>query len=206
MNKTLAITISTLAIGVFGCTSPDSHSRFLEGDILFQDFPSPQSDAIKIATGSEYSHCGVLFYEDGEPMVYEAVQPVRVTPLNQWIGRDADSHFVALRLKDRDHLLSPERLAAMRSYGSQFMGRNYDPLFEWGDERLYCSELVWKIYANGASIELCRPRALREYSLDHPIVLEKLAERYGDDVPLDQYVVAPSDLFSSDRLSVVEQR
>jgi hypothetical protein len=55
-----------------------------DGDILFQDFPSSQSRAIKIATESEYSHCGIVFFEDDRPMVWEAVHPVKITPFKEW--------------------------------------------------------------------------------------------------------------------------
>ena len=32
--------------------------------------------------------------------------------------------------------------------------KDYDLYFEWSDDKIYCSELVWKIYKNGADIEL----------------------------------------------------
>ena len=38
--------------------------------------------------------------------------------------------------------------------GRQLEGKHYDFWFEWSDERIYCSELVWKIYRRGLGIEL----------------------------------------------------
>jgi hypothetical protein len=52
------------------------------GDIIFQTSLSTQSKAIQLATNSPYSHCGII-YKDGEKFyVFEAVQPVKKTPLN----------------------------------------------------------------------------------------------------------------------------
>ena len=36
----------------------------------------------------------------------------------------------------------------------RFLGRRYDARFGWGDDRIYCSELVVKAYERGAGISL----------------------------------------------------
>lgn len=77
-------------------------------------------------------------------------------------------------------------------------GRNYDARFQWDDENLYCSELVWKIYQN-AGIELCMPRLFKDYDLQRPEIRSLIKSRYGsfDRLPMDEKVVAPSDLAAS---------
>lgn len=173
------------------------------GDVLFQDHPSTQSMAIKLATHSEYTHCGILFEVDGKFVVYEATQPVVITPLEDWIAKGVDSHFVARRLPDSSKALTDESLAKMRSIGESHMGKDYDLVFNWSDEKLYCSELVWKLYNQGAGIDLSPLHKLSEYDLSHPAVKAKLAERYGDSIPMNEPVVAPSDLFKSDILQTI---
>ena len=39
------------------------------------------------ATGSPYTHCGIVFEKDGKLMVLEAVQPVGEIPLETFIAR-----------------------------------------------------------------------------------------------------------------------
>jgi len=51
-----------------------------EGDIVFQGNPGDVDDAIRAATDSPFTHCGVVIRIDDEWMVLEAVQPVRLTP------------------------------------------------------------------------------------------------------------------------------
>ncbi|MDR1394774.1 MAG: hypothetical protein LBK52_01200, partial [Deltaproteobacteria bacterium] len=40
-----------------------------EGDIIFQALNTPQSLALVLATGSEYTHCGLVFEEAGRLLV-----------------------------------------------------------------------------------------------------------------------------------------
>jgi hypothetical protein len=91
----------------------------------------------------------------------------------------------------------------MKRYGKQFLGKEYDAYFEWTDNRIYCSELVWKIYKNGAGIELSKLKQLKDFNLNDERVQKILKERYGNEVPLEEKVVAPSDLVDSDLLKTV---
>jgi hypothetical protein len=65
-----------------------------DGDLIFQTSRSSQSVAIQRATGSVYSHMGLVLFRDGQPYVYEAIATVRFTPLDRWIARGAGHHFV----------------------------------------------------------------------------------------------------------------
>ena len=69
-----------------------SQQELKDGDILFQSSTSSQSKAVEIATNSPYSHCGILFYENGQAYVYEAVQPVGKRKLEDWIASGVDGN------------------------------------------------------------------------------------------------------------------
>jgi uncharacterized protein YycO len=177
-----------------------------EGDILFQESPSSQSAAIQAATHSRYSHVGIVYIHDGKPYVYEAVGPVKETPLQAWIERGARRHFVAKRLRSADTLLTKGAIEKMKAVGGAFSGRPYDLTFEWSDDRIYCSELVWKIYNRAIGVDVGRLQKLREFDLDHPAVRGKVEERYGGKIPLDETVISPASMFDSTELeSVYEQ-
>jgi len=195
-------TIAAIAcFTALAAVKPPAHLQ--DGDIIFQTTQSSQSKAIQLATHSRYSHVGIFFFDKGRPMVLEAVQPVRVTPLKKFLSRSVGGHYVVKRLKNADAVLNRAVLGKMQSVGKSYVGRHYDWVFGWSDERIYCSELVWKIYQQGAGIELAPTKKLREFDLSHPAVKAKLKERYGTKVPLDEPVVAPSQLFESGVLEVV---
>ncbi len=174
-----------------------------DGDLIFQTSESKQCEAVRIATNSKFSHCGIIFFVNGGQFVLEAVQPVKITPLEEWITHGKEHKYVVKRLKNADKILNEEALEKMKTYGKQLLGKEYDAYFEWTDNRIYCSELIWKIYKNGAGIELSKPKQLKDFNLTDERVQKILKERYGNDIPLEEKVVAPSDLVDSDLLKTV---
>jgi uncharacterized protein YycO len=179
--------------------------EFQNGDIIFQTSKSSQSKAIQLATNSNYSHMGMIYETDGQYYVYEAVQPVKLTKLNDWIKRGENSHYVVKRLKDSERLLTKVNLKKMKDFGEKFKGKNYDIYFEWSDDKIYCSELVWKIYKETLDIEIGNLQELREFDLTNDIVRNKMKERYGDKIPMDEKVISPATMFESDRLITIRE-
>ena len=193
--------------GFAGCNNTDktlaSPDVFKEGDIIFQESQSAQSKAIQLATGSRYSHCGIIYKTGDDYFVYEAIQPVQTTPLDEWIARGKDGHYVVKRLKKADSILTSKALAKMKDFGRQLTGKNYDLYFEWSHDRIYCSELVWKIYRSGTGVELGQLQQLKDFDLTSPAVQQKLKERYGNNIPKDEKVISPAAIFDSELLYTV---
>jgi hypothetical protein len=187
-----------VVIGLVGCSPGGYEPR--NGDIVFQTSRSSQSAAIQFATKSQYSHMGIVYVRDGEPFVFEAVQPVQLTSLATWVERGERGHFVAKRLRDADSRLTSETLRKMRAVGEQYTGKDYDLYFEWSDDRIYCSELVWKVFERGAGIELGKLQTIADFDLTHPAVQGKLKERFGDRVPRDEIVISPAAIFDDTKL------
>lgn len=206
----IAKSILVLVIGMLAPLSRASGdptaSGVKDGDIIFHSSRSSQSLAIQRATGSRYSHMGIIFIVNGAPMVFEAVQTVRYTPLGKWTARGEGGHFVVKRLADGDRLLTPETLRRLREQAAKFKGKPYDLTFEWSDDRIYCSELVWKIYERALGIRIGSLQHLRDFRLDEPMVRKKMNERYGSKIPLNEPVIAPSAMFNAPNLlTVLEQ-
>jgi len=178
-------------------------NKVQDGDIIFQTSESPQCEAVRIATNSKFSHCGIIYEINGNLFVFEAVQPVKLTPLDDWITHGRDKNYVVKRLKNAGKVLTPSTLQKMKDYSQQFDGKEYDAFFEWTDTRIYCSELVWKIYKNAANIELSKLQQLKDFNLTDERVQKILKERYGNDIPLEEKVVSPSNLVDSDLLVTV---
>jgi hypothetical protein len=93
--------------------------------------------------------------------------------------------------------LTSATLKKMRNYADGLNNKDYDLYFEWSDDKIYCSELIWKIYKHGAGIELCPLQKLKDFNLKDSRVQAILAERYGTNIPLEENVVAPSNLEES---------
>jgi hypothetical protein len=172
-----------------------------EGDIVFSGSVRGQGEAIIAATASPYTHCGIVFKKDGRLMVLEAVQPVGVTTLEDFMSHGRPESFTARRMKTT---VVPAAYQKARAWAIAQIGRDYDARFRWDDRNLYCSEFVWKIYQH-AGVELCPPRRFRDYDLQRPAVRKIIEQRYGgiERLPMDEKVVAPSDLAASSLLAEV---
>lgn len=175
------------------------------GDLIFQTSLSGQSKAIQLATNSKYSHCGIIYSENGQYYVFEAVQPVKTTPLDKWIARGKDGHYIIKRLKNADQILTPETLQKMKQEGENFKGKNYDLTFEWSDDKIYCSELIWKIYKRATGLEIGKLEKLSDFDLTNEVVKQKMKERYGDKIPMDEIVISPKAVFDSELLTTVKE-
>jgi len=174
-----------------------------DGDIVFQYSGSQQCAAIAQATRSPYTHCGIVFIEDGKPMVWEAIGPVLKTPYAEWAKHGANDHVVIKRLKDVAPLTS-EHITSMKAEGEKEMGRPYDIWFNMDEERIYCSELVWKIYERGAGLRVGAIERFGDMDFSGAEARRVLKERFGSAFPADQEVITPASIFRSSLLYTVD--
>jgi uncharacterized protein YycO len=176
-----------------------------DGDMIFQANVGGQTEAIQLATHSKYSHCGLIFKDGNDFVVLEGVQPVSITPLDQWIASGLDGKCVIRRLKNADQVLTPAVVQKMKEVGAGFKGKDYDLTFEWSDDKIYCSELIWKVYHRATGIEIGKLQKLSEFDLTRHAVKEKLLERYGNNIPMNELVISPAAVFESELLMTVRE-
>jgi hypothetical protein len=174
---------------------------FEDGDVIFQESTSRQSDMVRTLTRSHWTHVGVVFNDATGPLVFEAVSPVRRTPLEQWIARGGDGKYVVKRLREAGTRLTPDAKARMRALGKTWLGRPYDLQFRWDDEALYCSELVHKLFQRGAGVTLGRVERASDMNLDDERVKRAMNQRFsaGAFDPAEP-VVTPDSIFHDDEL------
>lgn len=185
-------TILSLLLTIFLFSSCSSQS-FKDGDIIFHTSRSTQSKMIQTVTGSNLTHCGIIFFKSGKPYVYEAVNPVKLTPLNQWIARGVGGRYKVVRLK---YVLQDNHKEIMLNYAKRQLGKSYDIKFEWSDSKMYCSEIVWKIYRS-SGYTLSDPKSFSDYDLSSGIVKNEIKRRYGSSINMNEKIVSPVDLYNS---------
>ena len=166
-----------------------------EGDVVFQSLPPSQlSRLIEGATQSPFSHCGIVALDRGRWVVVEAIGPVVETPLEQWIRRGRGGRLWAYRLQAARRASIPGFVAAARA----FLGRPYDLRYRLDDERIYCSELVYKSFRAAAGEELgrCVPLSALDWQ-PHEATIRELE---GGPVPLERMIITPRDLAKAPQL------
>lgn len=166
------------------------------GDLIFIVNPSGQGKAIQLATKSKFTHVGIIFIENGKEVVYHAVEPVSKNTLSEFIALSADGTYEIKRLKDQS-LLSNKKIKNMRKEAISRLGVHYDMAFNWDDSELYCSEFVWKLYNHALNLSVGNLKPLKSFDLTHPAVKEKLEQRYGKNIPLEEKMISPGDMYNS---------
>ncbi|MBZ4416077.1 YiiX family permuted papain-like enzyme [Myxococcus sp. RHSTA-1-4] len=167
------------------------------GDIVLHTSRSRQSQFIQAATESPLSHVGMVEVTPQGAWVVEAVQPVQRVPFSKWKARGVKGHILVLRPKELNDTQRQQAVASAKAH----LGKPYDWRFGWGDEAMYCSELVHKAYARSAGVEygkMERLGSLKVAGLEKP-----MRERYGGKVPMDLELVTPASLAVDTRLEVV---
>ena len=199
----IGIAFITAIFSTQGCCD-NKYNKISEGDIIFQTDKSKQSKAIQLSTHSQYSHVGVIFKERCTYYVFEGTQPVKRTLLDTFITRGVGGHYVIKRIKNADLILTPTIIDKMKGLCQKFEGKNYDLTFEWSDDRIYCSELVWKVYKRATGIEIGTLQHLKDFDLTSNDVKKKMKERYGDSIPMDEIVISPAAIFNYKHLMTVD--
>jgi hypothetical protein len=145
------------------------------GDVVLQATTGGQAAAITLASGSVYTHMGLVeIGADGKPMVVEAIGPVRVVTLDKWIAKGAGGAVTIVRMKGLEEETARKALTRARHY----LGRPYDRYFYDDRSEIYCSELVYAAFKEGADISVGKVEKVRDLNIDNSVTQEVIRTRW----------------------------
>ena len=141
-------------------------------DMIFQTSQSSQSKVIMAATLSEITHVWMIIEEGWIKKVVEAVQPVKVSILKDFIGR---GEWLKTSLK-RVPWLEANQINIITKTATNFVGKDYDVLFWWDNKKIYCSELTYKSFVE-AWIKIWELEEIWDLDFSNPAVQKIFVER-----------------------------
>lgn len=196
--------VSLLWVSSYGWNAWSADAGYLNyepqgGDVVFQSLPhGPVVWAIEGVTRSSYSHCGIVAQRDGQWVVYEAYRGVSVTPLRSFLSRGRGGGFAVYRLRADHQEHIPETLACCEKY----LGRPYDIRYRLDDEKIYCSELIWKAYRDATHGQLLGD--LKKFGEMNWRPYETLIKQIeGGEVPVEREMITPVELSKARQLELV---
>jgi hypothetical protein len=127
---------------------------------------------------------------------------VKWTPLAEWVGRGAGQEVVLMRLADPSPL-ADGGADKLQAAATRYLGRHYDTLFQWTDDRIYCSELVYKAYQAALGLQIGAVQRMGSFDLASPAVRKLIEARTQGRIDEHEPVVAPSSLLTDPDLVVV---
>ena len=168
-----------------------------EGDLIFQSLPFGEvTTVIEGATDSPYSHVGLVVKKNGFWYVREAIGKVKDTHLLWWILRGRGDSFSVYRLKKEHQKNIPNWVKESQ----KFLGYPYDFHYELDDEKIYCSELIYKAYKRTTGGELGKLTTLSQLNWKpHKAFILSIENT----IPLDRKMITPKDLAEADELELV---
>ena len=145
------------------------------GDIVFQESGNSQSLAIALASGSLYTHTGLIeMSADGRVNVVEATGPVRTTSLDTWIEHGTGGRITIKRVKGLEADAARKALAAAHTHD----GKPYDHFFYKGRDAIYCSELVHLAFKDGAGLAIGAEQRVKDLNIDNAAVRSLIEARW----------------------------
>lgn len=173
-----------------------------QGDVVFQSLPNPWGldlvDTIEGATGSPYSHCGMVLWQDQEWHVIEAIGPVTIIPLSTWRERGRGKKIWAYRLQEP----SQKHIAAAITAMKRDLGKPYDARYRFDDQAIYCSELIYRGWKSATGTGLGKTVQLRELNWQ-PYRKVIVALEGTEEIPLTREIITPRDLAQATELKRV---
>jgi hypothetical protein len=205
--------------------------KLADGDIVFIESNSERARAIKKLTGSNLTHCGIVFHDkQSNWIVFEgAGRPTgEYSELGAWIERESGNGkknpIYVRRLTDKNGRLS-SKIDALRKRAKELHDTPYDFGFAWenkdssGKEYIYCSELVWKAFNDAIGVALDNPHPLGDYIAkahegSERQAVEKCFEEYlnnqkskdcrgGRVYDRGEKAISPAEVFASPELDAV---
>ncbi len=172
--QALTAVLAVLGIGLTLAPAEDL-PPLKTGDIVFQKTTTSASDAIMLASGTEYTHVGIVNIDkNGRPRVIEAVGPVQEVPLDAWIKKGVGARVTVKRIKGLDEAHAKEAIASARRY----LGRPYDHYFYETRDQIYCSELVYAAFQDGPGLTVGREEMVRDLNIDTAAAQKLIAQRW----------------------------
>jgi hypothetical protein len=148
-----------------------------DGDVLFRLGDAriffgyfPFSRFIARASGSQFSHTGIVAVEDGEPFVYDTTKSgVRRMPFRVWII-DNVGPMAVKRLRSEEQAAVPKVLEFCRRLYQQQAPFDYNLGLD--DSAFYCVEMTEKAFRS-AGLRLSEPIRLgdMERAHEHPLAI-----------------------------------
>jgi hypothetical protein len=161
-----------------------------DGDILFRLGDArivrgmfPLSRFIARATGSPFSHTGIVALEDGAPVVYDCTSAgVRRQPYEVWM-LDCVGAWGVKRLKPEHR----GRIAGVLSYCREKFEQQvpFDSSFRLDDTALYCLELTEKAFRS-QGLALSQPVRIGDWEHLTRYPLTTVAFLYGTELMLER--------------------
>lgn len=123
------------------------------GDIILLDMDCFSCELIENETGGPFSHSGIVLKLGSQVYVAQSLGSVHHIPLQAFLGYSNKVPHV-IRPK---HINFSKKRKLLENYKRKYLGMDFDHDYVWDDEKLYCSEFIYKLLKSVYAIEKFKP-------------------------------------------------
>lgn len=175
------------------------------GDVVFQYTNTRVAAVTESVTDSPVTHAGIVIKRGKNLMILEAGRKVKFTSVKNFIRKSKNGWFAVQRPVKK---LTPEQKAKLIKNSKKWLGKPYDIRFAWDSKKIYCTELVYKMYKEiGIEISDLETKGdilYRDsgYSWQLALYIKKV---YGDKSKINkkEKILTPVKLLFSDKMNIV---
>lgn len=215
--RRVLVVILLLTLYITYAVTRDPYSGMPElkdGDIIMQTAMTSQTNAILVATGSLYSHSGIVKKVEGGFKVVHAGPKVEELSLDKWVAQGKFKRFSVYR----HAAMTPEKANAILAAAEPLYGKAYDIMFLFGNDEYYCSELPYETF-KAQELALGKVEKIKELNVNnsfvkkiieqrweyHPVCVEKKATDFEScyDIIMNQELVTPVSLTRGEQMTQI---
>ncbi len=179
---------------------------YTEGDIIFIQSQTAQAKALTEATRSVWTHVGIIVKNKANAWaVAEAVGPLKVTPIADFIGRSKNKSYKILRFRHFDQKTMLKSLyITLPKYN-----KPYDIYFEFNQDKIYCSELTYLVFKDVTGFDLGRIQKMKEMQLNGPYVQALIKKRFTDTgrhFDPEELIITPVSQLLDENLTLIQEK
>ncbi|MGE0567465.1 MAG: YiiX/YebB-like N1pC/P60 family cysteine hydrolase [Bacteroidia bacterium] len=189
-----------VSLGLF--ISHSGAQNFFEDAIVYKDADVIFIKNKKLAGNNllpngktKFDYVGIVFIEDGKPVIYHATEPVSKSSLEDFMSLSEDGHFKVKRLFDKT-LLTEQAIQTMHTFAKAKLNSHYDSRLTLTSDEVYNAEFIYKIYQSSIGLALASPKTFADYKND-PLSIEFLKEAYGENI-MNEKLIVVGDIYHSE--------
>ncbi|MCK9224436.1 MAG: hypothetical protein M0R46_11345 [Candidatus Muirbacterium halophilum] len=181
----------------------DGKPVFESGDIIGHYSNADFLGFFRNVAKSDFNHVGIIIVNDGIPMVFEATGGgVGFNSLDNFSAR-GNGKYTVLRVKPENS----EIISNVIEQALFYNGISYDNSFKFSDEKIYCSELVYKAYQKGGNLKVGNIQQVKDVIgiQQYNPIFKGIAGNFVKDISMDQEVIMPDSIMKSVKFNIIHQ-
>jgi len=217
LNYKLITCFVLITLFFISCKSDNDNAIAIQtGDLLFQkwntsDFAKAINAVTEGADGEDYAHVGLVLSLDDSLQVLEAVtrEGVVLRPLEAFLKASLSEDGKPLVAIGRLKQDFSSAIPSINEWALFTVGMEYDSMFVYGNDKYYCSELIYDAFnmnVEGNDVFDLAPMTFKDPNTEDyfPVWLDYFA-KYNQAIPEGELGINPGLLSRSDKIEVIDK-